>query len=84
MDLLKYFKRKENLPHPRGLLSASISPLAIASANHEVEGEISRRQSKAKKRGPYKKYVSYGLYSTKPAVGFCYPMYINAAWIANH
>ena len=51
MALLKYFKRKHELPNPRGSLSSSISPRAIASANREVEEEI--RKAKEKKRGPY-------------------------------
>ena len=49
--MLKYFKRKHELPNPRGSLSSSISPRAIASANREVEEEI--RKAKEKKRGPY-------------------------------
>ena len=55
MDLLKYFKQK-GLPNPRGLLSTSISPLAIVSANREVEEEI--KKTKEKKCGPYKKHGS--------------------------
>ena len=54
MALYKYFKRKEDLPNPRGSLSSSISPRAIASANREVEEEI-RKQKEKKSRGPYKK-----------------------------
>ena len=50
MSILKYFKRnKEGLPDPRGDLSLSISPRAIALANRKVEVE----QKKPKKRGQY-------------------------------
>lgn len=53
MSILKYFKRnKEGLPDPRGDLSLSISPRAIALANREVEVE----QKKPKKRGQYFRY----------------------------
>jgi len=38
-SILNYFKlrRQSNLPDPRGSLSASLSPGAIASANKELE-----------------------------------------------
>ena len=36
MFILKYFKRCEELPDPRGLLSSSISSAAIAAANSKV------------------------------------------------
>ena len=55
MSLLNYFKRKKDLPNPRGSLSSSISPRAIALANREVQEEI--RRAKENKRGPYNKLV---------------------------
>ena len=53
MSLLKYFRRKEELPDPKGSLSLSVPSRAIASANKEVEKEL--RKSKNKKRGTYHK-----------------------------
>ena len=55
MSLLNYFKRKKDLPNPRGSLSSSISPRAIALANREVQEEIKR--GKENKPGPYNKLV---------------------------
>ena len=50
MSILKYLKlNKGGLPDPRGDLSSSISPKAIALTNREVEVE----QKKAKKHGQY-------------------------------
>ena len=46
MVLLKYFKRKHELPNPMGSLSSSISPQAIASANRKVEEEITKVKEK--------------------------------------
>ena len=51
MSLRRYLKLKGGLPDPRGPLSASMSPAAIASANREVE----MAKKTPAKRGTYKK-----------------------------
>ena len=55
LSLLNYFKRKKDLPNPRGSLSSTIPARAIALANCEVQEEI--RRGKENKRGPYNKLV---------------------------
>ena len=56
MALLKYLRRKEDLPDPRGSLSLSIPSRAIVSANKEVEKEMAKsKTAKNKKRSPYRK-----------------------------
>ena len=58
MSIMQYFRRedvnKNGLPNLKGLLSRSISSLAIARANKEVEAVI-HQQAATKKRGPYKR-----------------------------
>jgi len=61
MSILNYFKarRDYNLPNPRGSLSGSLSPSAIASANKEVEALLKATSGSSSssfsggKRGPY-------------------------------
>ena len=57
MNLFHYFRPKEGLPHPNGLLSTSIPSQAIASANKEVQKCITASKEKNKKRGAYKRYI---------------------------
>ena len=52
MSILKYFKQKDGLPEPRGELSTSVRPSAIARANKEVEEEMA---AAGKTRGPYRR-----------------------------
>ena len=59
MSIHQYFKPVNGLPDPKGLLSASISTAAIASANQDVQKVIGNYEKK--KRGPYKKYVVHTL-----------------------
>ena len=42
MSLLKYFRQKQGVPDPEGLLSTSISPWAISLANREVQQELTK------------------------------------------
>ena len=53
--LMKYFKRKNELPDPKGPLSAVINPSAIAVANKEVKDLSGNGTSieRAGKRGRY-------------------------------
>ena len=62
MALFRYFKPQDGLPDPRGTLSTSILPTAIAQANREVQKTTG---SNRKKRGPYKRYSA----SVRAAVG---------------
>lgn len=55
MSLLRYLKRREGLPDPRGSLSNSLTSRAISRANAEVEAELEKRKASDKKRGPYKR-----------------------------
>ena len=64
MSLLKDFRTTEGLPSPRGSLSSSLAPTAIAKANQAVEKIISE-EKQPKKRGPYKKYNP----ETRAAIG---------------
>jgi predicted RNA-binding protein YlxR (DUF448 family) len=50
MSLLNYFQPVNGLPDPKGELSESISPEAIALANREVKKALSE---KTKRRGSY-------------------------------
>ena len=51
MSLLSYFKPKDDLPNPKGLLSLSIPLNAIVLANRKVV----KASQESKKHGPYKK-----------------------------
>ena len=53
MSLLRFFKPIDGLPDPRGALSSSIHPEAIAQANKEVQKATN---SEKQKRGPYTMY----------------------------
>jgi hypothetical protein len=53
MSLRQYFRSRDGLPDPRGILSSSLPSRAIAAANREVEAVLSTEKSK--KRGPYQK-----------------------------
>jgi len=54
MSILNYFKKKTGLPDPKGSLSSSISPTAIATANKEVKALLKNSgDSKCGKHGPY-------------------------------
>ena len=50
--LLRYFKKRDGLPDPKGSLSHTIPSRAISMANSEV----TEATTGDKKRGPYKKY----------------------------
>ena len=52
MALLRYFKKRDGLPDPKGSLSHTIPSRAISMANSEV----TEATTGDKKRGPYKKY----------------------------
>ena len=52
MALLRYFKKRDGLPDPKGSLSHTIPSRAISMANSEV----TEAMTGDKKRGPYKKY----------------------------
>ena len=52
MALLQYFKLRDGLPDPKGLLTLAIPLLAISMANHIVM----EATTGSKKCGPYKKY----------------------------
>ena len=67
MALLRYFKTKDGLPDPRGVLSSLISS-AIAQANSEVQKAISSTTTK-QKRGAYKMYSSS--HECKPRIHEC-------------
>ena len=54
MALLKYLQPKDGLPDPKGSLSLSVPPHAIAAANREVAEATSVAN---KKRGAYKRYT---------------------------
>ena len=59
MALLRFLKPRENLPDPKGQLSASVRSSAIASANREVEAELlEMAKQKERKRGPYRRQVN--------------------------
>ena len=52
MSILQYFERVDVLPDPRGTLSTSVPPRAIAQANAEVRKSLDNgKQMKA--RGSY-------------------------------
>ena len=53
MSLLRFFKPIDGLPDPRGALSSSIHPEAIAQANKEVQKATN---SEKQKHEPYTKY----------------------------
>ena len=50
MSILNYFKMKIAKPDPKGYLSSSIAPTAIATANEEVKALL--------KNGGNRKYIS--------------------------
>ena len=53
MALFGYFKQRDGLPEPKGLLSLAVPSCAISlsTANHEVR----EATTSGKKRGPYMK-----------------------------
>ena len=53
MSLRRYLRPKDGLPNPRGSLSSSMSSIAIAQANKEVQEIL---KPKEKKRGKYNKF----------------------------
>ena len=53
MSILNYFRPKDGLPDPKGLLSQGVSSRAIATANSEVVKVTGG--SAAKRRGEYSK-----------------------------
>jgi exonuclease I len=53
MSLRRYLKSRNGLPDPKGVLSTSISPQAIARANREVESFLKSQRNTS--RGPYRK-----------------------------
>ena len=54
MSILHYFRKKTTLPDPKGSLSSSITPTAIATANKEVKALLKNSGgNKYGKRGPY-------------------------------
>ena len=58
MSIRRYFKPVSGLPDPRGQLSQSIPPVAIAEANRLVQeaAQQSTAESTSRKRRPYKTY----------------------------
>ena len=52
MSLLRYLKRKDGLPDPKGSLTSEVPTQAIVRANREVEAELVEQK---KKRGPYRR-----------------------------
>ena len=58
MALLRYLKRVDGLPDPKGPLTSSISAQAIAEANKEVQKAMGQNSVTGKKRGSYKKYTA--------------------------
>ena len=58
MSIRRYFKPVSGLPDPRGRLSQSIPPAAIAEANRLVQeaAHQSSAESMSRKRRPYKTY----------------------------
>lgn len=55
MSILQYFERRNGLPDPRGTLSKSLPPRAIALANSEIEKTV-HAASQPKRRGSYTRY----------------------------
>ena len=53
MALLRYLKPTDGLPDPKGSLSSSMHPQAIARANEEVREAM---KSVSRKHGPYQVY----------------------------
>ena len=53
MSIIHYFQRSDGLPDPRGALSNSLPPRAIALANSEIR---KANQPESRKRGTYHRY----------------------------